>query len=130
MLALLLGLGVFLVFDACTAQRTEPERQHHLRSGSQGGWPRWSGQRLARTVRSGLSRAVASASAVIADQVDRGGDCRIRRWCVRPDAYYDPGGAARRVRQCWPEAIELLARAVRRDTLPAVALVIDVDPSP
>ena len=138
--ALLLGLGVFLVFDACTSPAAGRDRRRSTgyRTGAGGlagrGWPR---QRLAGAVRDrvpGLRRRRGG-----------GGDRPARidrrsRWSAFVAGVYAPVGyyrsrrrVARRARQqCWPEAIELLAGAVRAgDTLPsAVARGLERGPAP
>lgn len=137
-LALLLGLGVFLVFDACTAQRPEPRaRAQRLRSQlsdwlAAGGLGNVSpAQFVAACLGCGLGVAAAVIVLIGSTAVAMVG---FVAGTYAPIAYYrSRRRATRRVRQqCWPEAIELLAGAVRAgDTLPAaVALVAERGPEP
>jgi tight adherence protein B len=137
-IALLLGLGTFLVFDACTSAPAERDASlaDRVRAVA-GGWLVRAGvdvspsQFALACAGCGLGLAavlvvVIGSSAVAAVGLAAG--------AYAPIAYYRARGrAARRARQqCWPEAIELLAGAVRAgDTLPAaVALVAERGPEP
>lgn len=135
-LALLLGLGVFLVFDACTAPRAReaPSRDRLGRAMTEwlvaGGLGNVSpAQFVAACVGCGLGIAAVVIVLVGSTTVALVG---FVAGIYAPVAYYrSRRRAGRRARQqCWPEAIELLAGAVRAgDTLPtAVALVSERGP--
>ncbi len=137
-LALLLGLGVFLVFDACTSPPAERapvlERVREVlgRWLVAGGLGNVSpGQFATACLGSGLALAAVVIVLIGSTTVALVGFCA---GIYAPVAYYRTRGkSARRARQqCWPEAIELLAGAVRAgDTLPtAVALVAERGPAP
>lgn len=136
LVALLLGIGVFLVYDACTAPRRDgPGRAAVLRV-------RLSASLAAAglgQVTPGQFALVCGASAVGAwtAVILLVGSPAVALVAFLAGAYapLTYGRARRRDlrrqrRQCWPEAIELLAGAVRAgDTLPAaVALVAERGP--
>jgi tight adherence protein B len=138
-LALVLGLGTFLVFDACTG----PPRVAHRPFGRRirvriADWLAANGigsvspaQFMAACLGCGLGLAAALIVTIGSSAVAALG---VLGGTYAPVAYYRARGrSARRARQqCWPEAIELLAGAVRAgDTLPAaVALVAERGPEP
>lgn len=137
--ALLLGLGTFLVFDACTsaARRRDHSAADRVRS-SVAGWLAAAGigsvspaQFAAVCAGCGLALAAILIVVVGSTAVAVVGLCA---GAYAPVTYYRARGrSARRARQqCWPEAIELLAGAVRAgDTLPAaVALLAERGPEP
>jgi tight adherence protein B len=137
--ALLLGLGVFMVYDAGTAPRPagRPVVGAELRE-RVAAWLRAGGlgtvspgQFAAACVGSGLAAVAAVVVLVGSSTVALVG---FVAGCYAPVAYYRARRRTlRRARQeCWPEAIELLAGAVRAgDTLPgAVALVAERGPEP
>jgi tight adherence protein B len=138
-LALLLGLGVFLVYDACTSP-PRPTRPGPVRRAT---------DRLDAWLLAGGLGSVSPAQFVGACVGGGVGGAAIAYLVVgstavalvalvagayAPIAYYRTRRrSTRRARQqCWPEAIELLAGAVRAgDTLPAaVALVAERGPAP
>ena len=130
-LAVLLGLGVFLVYDACTSEpraRRPREGDRRGRVGAlllEAGYPGISVRQLTCvSVGAGLGAMLVAlvlfASPSIA--VLAGGAAV----CV-PVAFLRAQRRSRRrsLRQCWPEAVELLAGAVRAgDTLPAALGVV------
>jgi tight adherence protein B len=136
--ALLLGLGVFLVFDSCTAPRpgSEPKLDHYRSVAADwlaaGGLGNVSPAQFAAAC---LGCGVGAAAVVIVML----GSTTIAlvafvAGVYAPISYYrSRRRVARRARQqCWPEAIELLAGAVRAgDTLPsAIAVVSERGPAP
>jgi tight adherence protein B len=138
-LAFLLGLGVFLVYDACTSP-PRPVRRGLVRRATDrleawllaGGLGAVSpAQFLGACVGGALAGAaiayvVVGSTAVALVALGAGGYAPIGYYRTRRRS-------TRRARQqCWPEAIELLAGAVRAgDTLPAaVALVAERGPMP
>jgi tight adherence protein B len=128
-IALVLGLGVFLVFDACTAPRRADNRGRSIEerlvdwlaaSGSSAG----PAQFVAACVATGLAVAAVVALVIGSTAVALVG---LIAGAYTPIGYYRARRRAlRRARQqCWPEAIELLAGAVRGgDTLPAAAALV------
>jgi tight adherence protein B len=137
-LALLLGLGVLLVFDACTAPRARdaPARDRARRVVT--GWLASAGmgnvspaQFVMACLGCGLSVAAVVIVLIGSTAVALVG---FAAGVYAPVGYFRSRRRAdRRARQqCWPEAIELLAGAVRAgDTLPtAVALVAERGPGP
>jgi tight adherence protein B len=137
-LALLLGLGVFLVFDACTSppskgsptlDRVRSVLGRWLVAGGLGNVSL--GQFLCACAGAGLAVAAIVIVLIGSSTVALVGFCA---GSYAPVAYYrSRGKSVRRARQqCWPEAIELLAGAVRAgDTLPtAIALVAERGPEP
>jgi tight adherence protein B len=136
--ALLLGLGVFLVFDACTAPRRERSQPLDRLRTALAGWLVAGGlgnispaQFVAACLGCGLGVAAVVIVVIGSTTVALVG---FVAGIYAPVAYYrSRGRAVRRARQqCWPEAIELLAGGVRAgDTLPAaVALVSERGPVP
>lgn len=129
-LALVLGLGVFLVYDACTLQR---ERRYDCQSEVRdriAGWLVACGssvappQFVAACVGLGLGVAAVAILVVGSSAVAL---VALVAGSYAPVGYYrSRRRALRRARQqCWPEAIELLAGAVRvGDTLPAAVGVV------
>lgn len=125
---LLLGLGVFLVFDGCTRVRAPRAHAH--------------GDRLARWLAAGglahvrpLQFVVASAAlgllagAATLAIVGSAGVALIAALaaCAAPAGHHRARRRARAAqrRRVWPDAIELLAGAVRTgDTLPAALAVV------
>jgi tight adherence protein B len=119
-LALLLGLGVFLVYDACTSPPRAPRRGAVRRAADRiEGWLLAGGlgsvspaQFVGACIGGGIAGAaiayvVVGSSAVALVALVAG--------TYAPIAYYRTRRrSTRRARQqCWPEAIELLAGAVR-----------------
>jgi tight adherence protein B len=138
-LAFLLGLGVFLVYDACTSPR-RPARRGLVRRAADrleawlvaGGLGSLSpAQFVGACVGGGVGGAVLASVVVGSTAVAL---VALGAGAYAPVAYYRTRRRSiRRARQqCWPEAIELLAGAVRAgDTLPAaVALVAERGPMP
>jgi tight adherence protein B len=136
--ALLLGLGVFLVFDAWTAPHREPRVAEHRLRTRIGDWLTAGGlgnvspaQFVAACLGCGFGLAAAVIVLIGSSAVAVVG---FLAGTYAPIAYYrSRRRATRRLRQqCWPEAIELLAGAVRAgDTLPAaIALVAERGPEP
>jgi tight adherence protein B len=137
-LALLLGLGVFLVFDACTSPPSTGSPALARARAALVGWMVAGGlgavspvQFAAACLGAGLAVAAIVVVLIGSTTVALVGFCA---GCYAPLGYYrSRGKGVRRARQqCWPEAIELLAGAVRAgDTLPtAVALVAERGPAP
>jgi tight adherence protein B len=134
--ALLLGLGVFLVYDAVTTRRARPgddadpgvrARLSAWLAGA--GSDATPGQFVAACAGCGVGLAAAVVVVVGSTSVAL---VALAAGSYAPVAYHrSRRRALRRARQqCWPEAIELLAGAVRGgDTLPAaVALVAERGP--
>jgi tight adherence protein B len=137
LVALVLGLGAFLVYDALTDRRSRSAGPGRGRARlaawlAAGGLPTVSpAQFVAACVGSGLVVAAAVIVVVGSPAVALVG------WVAgtyAPVAFHRARGRSRRAarRQCWPDAIELLAGAVRSgDTLPAaVAVVAERGPEP
>jgi tight adherence protein B len=137
--ALTLALGVMLVYDAVTLRA----RQRADREG--GGWQERAAAWLARGGLAGVSplqfalACVASGMAVAAAVIVVVGSPAVALvgWIAgtyAPVAFHRSRARRQRAarRQCWPDAIELLAGAVRAgDTLPAaVGVVADRGPEP
>jgi tight adherence protein B len=135
-LALLLGIGVFLVYDACTSEPRVRAPRDRERSGRaarlllEAGYPGVSvGQLTAVSAGSGciamIVVLVAFASPTIAVVAAVSATCG-------PTTFLRSQRRSRRrsLRQSWPEAVELLAGAVRAgDTLPAaIGVVADRGP--
>jgi tight adherence protein B len=134
--ALLLGLGVFLTFDACTAPRTRSAPALDGIRNRMTGWLVAGGLGNVSPAQFAMA-CLGCGFGVAAVVVVLIGSTTVAvvgfvAGIYAPVAYYrSRRRAARRARQqCWPEAIELLAGAVRAgDTLPtAVALVSDRGP--
>jgi len=137
-IALFLGLGVFLVFDACTAPRARSVPALDGVRTAMADWLVAGGlgnvsplQFATACLGCGLGLAAAVIVVIGSTTVAL---VAFAAGIYAPVAYYrSRRRAARRARQqCWPEAIELLAGAVRAgDTLPtAVALVSERGPLP
>ncbi|MGZ6994837.1 MAG: type II secretion system F family protein [Acidimicrobiia bacterium] len=137
-LALLLGLGVFLVFDALTTSRRPSARVLERLRVTAAGWLVAGGlgnvspaQFAIACLGCGLGVAAIVIVLIGSTAVAMVG---LVAGMYAPVAYYrSRRRTTRRARQqCWPEAIEMLAGAVRAgDTLPAaVALVVERGPAP
>jgi tight adherence protein B len=136
--ALLLGLGVFLVFDACTAPRAQgPQTLDRVRR-AMSAWLLAGGLGNVSPMQFVMA-CVGCGFAIAAVVIVLIGSTAVAlvgfvAGVYAPIGYYrSRRRAGRRARQqCWPEAIELLAGAVRAgDTLPAaVALVAERGPVP
>jgi tight adherence protein B len=136
-LAVALGLGVFLVYDWWTSprrpgpgSRARPARLHRWWA-EVGGSGLTAAQLLGGCALSALGGAVAAALAFdsVSLALVAGG-----AGLIAPVAYLRARARRRRraLRRCWPEAVELLAGAVRAgDTLPAaLAVVAEQGPEP
>jgi tight adherence protein B len=134
--ALLLGLGVFLLFDACTGPRGAGRRRRSVEE-RLADWLTASGSSAAPAqfvAACGATGAAVAAVVVLVIGSTTVALVGLAAGAYSPVAYYRTRRrAVRRARQqCWPEAIELLAGAVRGgDTLPAAAaLVAERGPAP
>jgi tight adherence protein B len=135
--ALLLGVGVFLVYDACTAPRQVRDDRGRTPLERLAAWIAGCGSDA--TAAQFVAACLACGLAVAAGVVLVIGSAAVAligliAGSYAPVAYYrSRRRSLRRARQqCWPEAVELLAGAVRGgDTLPgAVALVSERGPEP
>lgn len=137
-LALLLGLGVFLVFDSVTAPRRRRARRVDDWRARMAQWLVAGGLGAVSPAQfvaacAGCGLAVATVAMMLVGSVAVA-LVAVGAGVYAPVAYYRARRRSlRRARQeCWPEAIELLAGAVRAgDTLPAaIALVAERGPEP
>jgi tight adherence protein B len=125
---ILLGLGVFLVFDGCTRRRIPRPR---ARSDRFARWLAAGGSadvKPAQFVAASVVLALVSGAALLA-VIGSTGVALIAMLAAgaAPAGYHRARGRARRAerRRAWPDAIELLAGAVRAgDTLPAALAVV------
>jgi len=135
-LALLLGLGVLLVFDAVTAPRRERVRRVGVWRERMEQWLVAGGLGAVSPAQFAAACAGCGLAAGTVAMVMVGSVAvalvAVTAGVYAPVAYYRARRRSlRRARQeCWPEAIELLAGAVRAgDTLPAaIALVAERGP--
>ncbi len=130
-LAMLFGLGVFLVYDACTSEpRVRPTRRTDRPGrGAQllleAGYPGFTSRQLV-VVSVGAGFGAAIVGVVLFGAVTIAVVAGIAGSCV-PVSFLRARrrGRRRSLRQCWPEAVDLLAGAVRAgDTLPAAIGVV------
>jgi len=128
LLPFVLGIGVFLVYDGCTRRRPEPRRARSPRFAA---WLEAAGLAHVRPVQFVTASAGAglAGGAVALAIVGSTGVALVATLATAaaPFAYHRARGRARRAqrRQAWPDAIELLAGAVRAgDTLPAALAVV------
>jgi tight adherence protein B len=137
-LALLLGLGVFLVFDAATAPRRVRVRRVDAWRARMTQWLAAGGLGAVSPVQfaaacAGCGLAVGTVATVLVGSVAVA-LVAVVAGTYSPVAYYRARRRSRRRarQECWPEAIELLVGAVRAgDTLPAaLALVAARGPEP
>jgi tight adherence protein B len=128
LLALLLGVGVFLVFDGWTRARPPHRRERRARFAA---WLAAGGLVHVRPVQFVVASVGAGllGGAVTLVVVGSTGVAFVATLATAaaPFTYYRARGRARRAqrRRAWPDAIELLAGAVRAgDTLPAALAVV------
>ena len=130
-LAVLFGIGVFLVYDACTSEPRVRRARAHGRQGRgarlllEAGYPGFTSRQLV-LVSLGAGTAGAIVALVMFGAVSIALLSGVAASSV-PVAFLrsQRRGRRRSLRQCWPEAVELLAGAVRAgDTLPAAIGVV------
>ncbi len=129
--AVVLAIGVFLVYDACTSAPRSRAPRDPARPGRvtrllfEAGYPGISARRLVGAS-IGIGFGAAVVVLVLFASPSIGIMAGVAASCV-PVAFLRAQRRSRRraLRQCWPEAVELLAGAVRSgDTLPAALGVV------
>jgi tight adherence protein B len=129
--AVLFGLGVFLVYDAVTSEprvrkaRDRPVSRRAAQLLLEAGYPGFTPRQLI-LVSTGAGLGAAVVVVVMFGSVSIAALAWVAASCV-PVTFLRAQRRSRRrsLRQCWPEAVELLAGAVRAgDTLPAAISVV------